>query len=109
MTRIRRCHEFDIMDEDMRPQDERLDGSTLTFDTREHGGEFSDQMPQAIYVTDRQGRWCTYIPVTVGGRIVRSYSLSYRELHDREGPEVVSSEFDLTHATVKGRYDDDRG
>lgn len=45
-----------------RPQDDRLDGSTLTFTTLEHGGALPDLMPQAIRVTDPGGRNCIYVP-----------------------------------------------
>lgn len=46
-----------------RPQDEFLDGRTLSFKTLEHGGEFPDTMPQAINVTDNQARSHIYVPL----------------------------------------------
>lgn len=43
-----------------RPQDPSYDGSGLTFETLDHGGDYPDQMPQAIKVTDRHGNTCEY-------------------------------------------------
>jgi hypothetical protein len=37
-------------------QDPDGDGTGLQFETREHGGDYPDNMPQAITVTDAQGR-----------------------------------------------------
>jgi hypothetical protein len=37
---------------------------------REHGGDYPDNMPQAITVTDAQGRWAVYVRLRVGGKIV---------------------------------------
>jgi len=34
-----------------------------------HGGDYPDNMPQAITVTDAQGRWAVYVPLRVGGKI----------------------------------------
>jgi hypothetical protein len=39
----------------MRPQDPHADGTGLRFETGEHGGDFPDNMPQAITLTDAQG------------------------------------------------------
>jgi hypothetical protein len=36
----------------------------------EHGGDYPDNMPQAITVTDAQGRWAVYVPLRVNGKIV---------------------------------------
>ena len=41
----------------MRPQDPHGDSTGLRFETGEHGGGFPDTMPQAITVTDAEGRW----------------------------------------------------
>src|SRR6266446_10882563 len=46
----------------MRPQDPHGDGTGLRFATGEHGGDYPDNMPQAITVTDAQGRWAVYVP-----------------------------------------------
>jgi len=46
------------------------DGTGLRFETGEHGGDYPDNMPQAITVTDGQGRWAVYVPLRVGGKIV---------------------------------------
>jgi hypothetical protein len=67
-------HYFEFLDsEGMRPQDTRMDGSGLTFKTSEHGGNVCDLFPNVITVTDEQGRWCKYVPITEQGRDVRSY------------------------------------
>jgi len=42
----------------------------LRFETGEHGGDYPDNMPQTITVTDAQGRWAVYMPLRVGGKIV---------------------------------------
>lgn len=52
---------------EMRPRDEKQDGSTLTFTTREHD---EMTMPQAIIVTDREGRYAYYVPLERHGAIV---------------------------------------
>jgi len=52
------------------PQDSRGDGTGLRFETGEHGGDYPDDMPQAITVTDAQGRWAVYVPLRVNGKIV---------------------------------------
>src|SRR6266849_799695 len=54
----------------MRPQDPHGDGTGLRFKTGEHGGDYPDNMPQTITVTDAQGRWAVYVPLRVGGKIV---------------------------------------
>ncbi len=56
--------------EDMRPQDPRGNGTGLRIETGEHGGDYPDNMPQAITVTDAQGRWAVYVPLRVNGKIV---------------------------------------
>lgn len=65
-------HQYQVLTEDNRPQDETLDGSELTFATSEHGGEFPDTMPQVIEVTDKAGRSCRYVPITQNGQAVKS-------------------------------------
>ena len=50
------------------PQDPH--GTGLRFETGERGGEYPDNMPQAITMTDAQGRWAVYVPLLVGGKIV---------------------------------------
>lgn len=44
----------------------------LKFETLEHGGEYPDNMPQAIRLTDAEGRVATYVPITVRGKVVDS-------------------------------------
>ena len=51
------------------PEDTAL-GSQPVDETLEHGGDEPDNMPQAIRATDASGRWATYIPLTLGGKIV---------------------------------------
>jgi hypothetical protein len=53
---------FRELTETMRPQDPLGDGTGLRFETGEHGGDYPDNMPQAITVTDAQGRWAVYVP-----------------------------------------------
>jgi hypothetical protein len=64
--------EFEEMTPEKRPQDLSGDGTGLRFETLEHGGEYPDTMPQAIRVTDAEGRSCIYVPVTVDGKVVDS-------------------------------------
>jgi len=65
-------HFYRELSPDRRPQDPSGDGSGWTFQTAEHGGEYPDNMPQAIIATDAEGRSCTYVPITEGGRVVDS-------------------------------------
>jgi hypothetical protein len=69
-TRI--IHRYEPMRENERPQDPSGTGAELTFETLEHGGEYPDAMPQAIRITDPQGRSCIYFPATEDGKVVRS-------------------------------------
>jgi hypothetical protein len=82
MSIIARTHRFKIMSSEMRPQDEGMDGSTLKFQTLEHGGDEPDYMPQAIRVTDAQGRWCIYVPTSEHGKVVQSHG--YDEQHQEQ-------------------------
>ena len=52
------------------PQDPHGGGTGLRFETGEHGGDYPDNMPQAITVTDAQRRWAVYVQLRVGGNIV---------------------------------------
>ena len=49
-------HRFAEMTPDKRPQDPHMDGTGLRFETLDHGGEYPDTMPQAIKLTDAEGR-----------------------------------------------------
>jgi hypothetical protein len=49
-----------------------MDGSGLRFETMDHGGEYPDDMPQAIKLTDAEGRSCIYVPITQDGKVVDS-------------------------------------
>jgi hypothetical protein len=60
-----------------RPQDPQLDGTGLRFETMEHGGEYSDAMPQAIKLIDALGRSCIYVPITQDGKVVDSLGHAY--------------------------------
>jgi hypothetical protein len=55
-------HKFAEMTPDKRPQDPHMDGTGLRFETMEHGGEYPGTMPQAIKLTDAQGRSAVYVP-----------------------------------------------
>ena len=65
-------HHYREMPPERRLQDPTGDGAGWTFKTAEHGGEYPDNMPQAIIATDAQGRSCTYVPITEDGRVVDS-------------------------------------
>jgi hypothetical protein len=72
---------YEELTEEKRPQDLKKDGSTLKFETLEHGGEYPDLMPQAIRVTDTEGRSCLYHPVLVRGRVVKyNHGAFYRSI-----------------------------
>jgi hypothetical protein len=49
-----------------------MDGSGLRFETMDHGGEYPDDMPQAIKLTDSESRSCIYVPITQDGKVVDS-------------------------------------
>jgi hypothetical protein len=74
-------HKFAQLTPEKRPQDPRLDGTSLRFETFDHGGEYPDTMPQAIKLTDAEGRSCIYVPITQNGRVVDSqgYSLDLED------------------------------
>jgi hypothetical protein len=76
-------HEFDELTPDKRPQDPHGDGTGLTFTTMEHGGEYGDNMPQAILVTDAEGRSCAYVLIRVDGRVVASKGFTGGEANPR--------------------------
>ena len=65
-----RGQNYEIMTKEKRPQDPGQDGNGWTFETLEHGGEYPDEMPQAIKATDVDGRSCIYVPITVHGKVV---------------------------------------
>ena len=67
---MRLIHRFAPLARERRPQDPELDGSGLRFETMDHGGEYPDQMPQAIRLIDAEGRACIYVPVMQNGRVV---------------------------------------
>jgi hypothetical protein len=58
---IEYVHRYQELTSELRPQDPTMDGSTLRFETLEHGGDYPDRMPQAIRVTDQKGRSCVYV------------------------------------------------
>jgi len=70
-------HKFEEMTPEKRPQDPNMNGSGLTFEPMEHGGEYPDTMPQAIKVTDAEGRSCIYVPITQDDKVVDSYGYSF--------------------------------
>jgi hypothetical protein len=59
------------------PQDPHGDGTGLRFETGEHGGDYPDNMPQAITMTDAQGRWAVYVPLRIERET--SYTTSRRD------------------------------
>jgi hypothetical protein len=67
---MRLIYRFAPLAPDRRPQDPDQDGSGLRFETMDHGGEYPDQMPQAIRLIDAEGRACIYVPVMQNGRVV---------------------------------------
>ena len=68
---------YEEMTPEKRPQDPSRDGTGLTFATLEHGGEYPDAMPQAIRLTDAEGRSCIYVPITQDGKVVDSEGYSF--------------------------------
>ena len=70
------------MTREKRPQDPRMDGTGLRFETLDHGGEYPDTMPQAIKLTDAEGRSCIYVPIT---HIVSLFSYSRLWAWGQEG------------------------
>ena len=65
-------HKFARMTPEQRPQDPHMDGADLRFETMEHGGEYPDAMPQAIKLSDAEGRSCIYVPIAQDGKVVDS-------------------------------------
>jgi hypothetical protein len=55
-----------------RPRSNDMAGRDLRYETLEHGGEYDDDMPQAIRVTDSEGRSAIYRPITEDGKVVDS-------------------------------------
>ena len=70
-------HKFAAMTPDKRPQDPHMNGTGLRFETQEHGGEYPDTMPQAIKLTDAEGRSCVYVPITQDGKVVDSQGFTF--------------------------------
>jgi hypothetical protein len=69
---MRLLRHFPLLPRERRPQDPDFDGTGLSFETMEHGGEYPDAMPQAINLTDAEGRSCVYVPITQHERVVDS-------------------------------------
>jgi hypothetical protein len=78
-------HRFAEMTPDKRPQDPHMDGTGLRFETMEHGGEYPDNMPQAIKLIDAQSRSCIYVRIMQKGKVVDSqgYVLDAEDDDDR--------------------------
>ena len=70
-------HRFAQMTPDKRPQDPHMDGTSLRFETLDHGGEYPDTMPQAIKLVDAEGRSCIYVPVMQDGKVVGSQGYEF--------------------------------
>lgn len=92
---------FEIMTAEMRPQDDSMDGTGLTFKTLEHGGAYPDTMPQAIRVTDKEGRWCIYTPTTYRGEVVQHHGFEYQE--DAPSPDGIKYKGSSTQAPFCGK------
>jgi hypothetical protein len=75
-------HKFATMTPDKRPQDPHRDGTGLRLETQEHGGEYSDTMPQAIKLIDAEGRSCIYAPITQDGKVVDSQAYAIIDADD---------------------------
>lgn len=73
---MRLLRQFPLLSRDRRPQDPNLDGTGQRFETMEHGGEYPDAMPQAIKLTDMDGRSCIYVPITQHDRVVDSVAFA---------------------------------
>ena len=54
-----------------------MGGTGLRFETMEHCGEFPDTMPQAIKLTDAEGRPCGYVSITQDGKVVDSLGFMF--------------------------------
>jgi hypothetical protein len=59
-------YHFEPMTPGKRPQDPHRDGTGLTFETLEHGGDEPDDAP-GIKLTDAEGRSCIHVPIKEGG------------------------------------------
>jgi hypothetical protein len=69
---------YEKMTPEKRPQDPSMDGTGLVFETLEHGGdEYPDTMPQAIRLTDAEGRSCIYVPIPQDGKVVDREGYSF--------------------------------
>src|SRR6266852_2184876 len=71
-TLMKLMHKFAEMTPEQRPQDPQTDGTGLCFETMEHGGKYPDAMPQAIKLSDAEGRSCIYVPISQDGKVVDS-------------------------------------
>jgi hypothetical protein len=67
---VKLMRRFPLLPPEKRPQDPHMNGKGLRFETLDHGGEYPDTMPQAVRVTDPQGRSCLYLPATQDGKVV---------------------------------------
>lgn len=84
-------HYFETLTDAMRPQD---DGN-LKFDVVEHG---INSFPETIRVTDSQGRWCVYAPITENGRDVRSHGYFETNVHLEDAKERDNQELRESHS-----------
>ena len=58
----------------MRPQEPHGDGTGPRFETGEHSGDYPDNMPQTITLTDAQGQWAFHRE-SAAGLLCRSRQL----------------------------------
>jgi hypothetical protein len=54
----------------MRPHDHHGDGTGPALETGERGGDYPDNIPQTITMTDARRRWAVYIPFLIGTKLV---------------------------------------
>jgi hypothetical protein len=81
-------HRFVPLPPERRPQDPSGTGKGLRFVTLDYGGEYPDNMPQAINLIDAEGRSCIYVPVHVEGKVVDSHGFNL----EVEGEEFAPGE-----------------
>jgi hypothetical protein len=83
MTITIATHRYKPMTAEMRPQRSGVGrlGAHLR-DARAWRG-YQDAMPQAIRVTDAEGRWCIYEPTMIEGHVVQSYGHNLSQEEER--------------------------
>lgn len=87
---------------DKRPRD-YLAGDGLRFEPFAHGGEYPDMMPQAVRVTDADGRSCVYIPVVEDGQVVDSkyFKREYPDTQKHAGDRPAQARLSMSRSTTR--------